>query len=126
MLFTPPLTLYLTFPLPTPAVLQKIQKKIHPEVTAPWAEEPGKMEKVACLENGLAGLQLLDDPEAPPTSNQEEGKKNPHSHTKVRTNVHIYNCQKVSTTQCWTTIQGKATEAQPQCFLQIQFKRWRN
>lgn len=110
MLFTPPLTFYLTFPLPTPAVLQKIQT-IHPDVTAPRAET-GKMEEVACLENGLAGLQLLDDPEAPPTSNQE-GKKNPHSHTKVHTNVHIYNCQKVSTTQCWTTIQGKATEAQP-------------
>lgn len=74
MLFTPPLTLYLTFPLPTPAVLQKIQK-IHPDVTAPRTEEPGKMEKAACLENGLTGLQLLDDPEAPPTSNQEEGKK---------------------------------------------------
>lgn len=99
MLFTPPLTLYLTFPLPTPAVLQKIQK-IHPDVTAPRTEEPGKMEKAACLENGLTGLQLLDDPEAPPTSNQEEGKKNPYSHTKVHTNVHIYNCQKGSATQC--------------------------
>lgn len=52
VIFTPPLTLDLTFPLPTSAVLRKIQK-IHPDVTAPRAEEPGKMEKVACLENGL-------------------------------------------------------------------------
>lgn len=83
MLFTPPLTFYLTFPLPTPAVLQKIQT-IHPDVTAPRAET-GKMEEVACLENGLAGLQLLDDPEAPPTSNQE-GKKI-HIHTQKFTQM---------------------------------------
>lgn len=45
------------------------------------------MEKAACLENGLAGLQLLDDPEAPPTSNQEGGKKKIHIHTQKCTQM---------------------------------------
>lgn len=72
------------------------------------------MEKAACLENGLAGLQLLDDPEAPPTSNQEGGeKKSTFTHKSAHKCSHLQLSKSVSnpmldnnlrTSNCGTTI----------------------